>query len=346
MAKESVQLLGLAGDLAGLLSLLPLLSEAKFGHLLRAKESKESKEGAVQRVPPTWALLLLLAAECWPSPFFYASDKKARRAIGEVVRAQRNASSGFEATISNMVKLLENQDVYELTRLVAMCGGLLGICLVSFSSGKGLLGLPSPRDLGRLVPSPRRAAQLLLLALFVCGTWTQLGKLLRKPQAWSAVAALATAARGAGFAGAMGGTDEGALSSWALFNCAACVARLCRRVLYEQATLETLPGSPELLAALALEAWCVLVLMVHLVRRRGKLLVAIALAAPCVMLAAGAPYSKPWEPMVTPALQKSGLAAAVVAAMLICMGGFPTMMCSLVLVQVLYFIHGLDNAKL
>ncbi|CAJ1330797.1 unnamed protein product [Effrenium voratum] len=281
MAKESVQLLGLAGDLAGLLSLLPLLSEAKFGHLLRAKESKESKEskeGAVQRVPPTWALLLLLAAECWPSPFFYASDKKARRAIGEVVRAQRNASSGFEATISNMVKLLENQDVYELTRLVAMCGGLLGICLVSFSSGKGLLGLPSPRDLGRLVPSPRRAAQLLLLALFVCGTWTQLGKLLRKPQAWSAVAALATAARGAGFAGAMGGTDEGALSSWALFNCA--------------------------------------------------------------------PYSKPWEPMVTPALQKSGLAAAVVAAMLICMGGFPTMMCSLVLVQVLYFIHNLDNAKL
>ncbi|CAJ1375239.1 unnamed protein product [Effrenium voratum] len=331
MAKESVQLLGLAGDLAGLLSLLPLLSEAKFGHLLRAKESKESKEGAVQRVPPTWALLLLLAAECWPSPFFYASDKKARRAIGEVVRAQRNASSGFEATISNMVKLLENQDVYELTRLVAMCGGLLGICLVSFSSGKGLLGLPSPRDLGRLVPSPRRAAQLLLLALFVCGTWTQLGKLLRKPQA-----------------GGGGGecTDEGALSSWALFNCAACVARLCRRVLYEQATLETLPGSPELLAALALEAWCVLVLMVHLVRRRGKLLVAIALAAPCVMLAAGAPYSKPWEPMVTPALQKSGLAAAVVAAMLICMGGFPTMMCSLVLVQVLYFIHGLDNAKL
>ena len=36
----------------------------------------------------------------------------------------------------------------ELTRLVAMCGGLLGICLVSFSSGK--VGSGKPRGPGRV----------------------------------------------------------------------------------------------------------------------------------------------------------------------------------------------------
>ena len=83
---EVLKLFGVVGDVASLLSLLPLLAEAKFGSILRQKRGSDDR----RYMPAFWVMLLLLVTEVASSAaFFNPSDKQARRAIGEVVRTQR-----------------------------------------------------------------------------------------------------------------------------------------------------------------------------------------------------------------------------------------------------------------
>lgn len=66
----------------------------------------------------------------------------------------------------------------------------------------------------------------------------------------------------------------------------------------------------------------------------------------------GGSYATPLEPLVAPALQRSAVVVAALSAMLIFMGGLPTMISKPGLLlrhrlwQGLYTIHSIDNAKL
>jgi len=348
--QELLQLFGIVGDVASLLSLLPLLAEAKFGSLLRQKRGSNDE----RHMPAFWVLLLLLVTEVASSAaFFDPSDKSARRAIGEVIRAQRGAGTGFQETVTGMIKLLEKRDVYELTRSVAMIGGLTGtVCIATVeTSGKAGSSMTAPLVAAlRTIWAPRVWMLLVLAGLFTTGNWTELAKLARKPQVASALRNFDIMMRSVCFVGVTG-PDAGPISSWALLNCIACVARICRLVMYEQlAPLTWLAGAklPELplLAGLGLEVWCVVVLTLCLIRRPGKLLSLASVSAPLIGLVLGGDYAAPFQPFVAPTLQRGAAVVAAVSAMLIFMGGFPTMISSLIMVQAIYAIHGIDNAKL
>eukprot|EP00435_Cladocopium_sp_Y103_P010822 s5238_g2.t2 len=343
--QELLQLFGIVGDVASLLSLLPLLAEAKFGSLLRQKRGSNEE----RYMPAFWVLLLLLVTEVASSAaFFDPSDKSARRAIGEVIRAQRGAGTGFQETVTGMIKLLEKRDVYELTRSVAMIGGLTGtVCIAAVeTSGKAGNSMTAPLMAAlRSIWAPRVWMLLVLAGLFTAGNWTELAKLARKPQVASALGNFAIMMRSMCFVAGVTGPADGPISSWALLNCIACVARICRLVMYEQlAPLTWLAGAklPELplLTGVGLEVWCVVVLTLCLVRRPGKLLSLASVSAPLIGLVLGGDYAAPFQPFVAPTLQRGPAVVAAVSAMLIFMGGFPTMISSLIMVQAAVHLTG------
>ncbi|CAE7309087.1 AMT1-4 [Symbiodinium natans] len=347
----------------GILSILPLLSEVKFGHLIAARDAKQKREGdRFPKIPPIGALCLLLVAElCSGAAFLNPSDKQARRAIGEVVRAQKNAEGGFEETVNGILRLLESKDVHELAKLLASVGGLAAmLCMSAMSGGDaGGVGIgirAAVAPLRPLLTAHRFWGVLAVAALFVLGNWTALTTLVKKPAVWGCLANFGALARAVGFAAAAGVEDSGSLSTWAMLSAATCIARISRMIVHEQLAPAVWMASwwsksrvsvePLVLTTFCLEAWCLAVLLLILLRRPRKLVILLAVTYPCVALAQGAPASQPFEAFVVPALQRGPAVMAVTSALLIFMGGFPTMLCSLVLIQVLYFIHGLDNAKL
>ncbi|CAE7665917.1 AMT1-1 [Symbiodinium pilosum] len=361
--REVARLLGLVGDVANLLSILPLLSEAKFGHLIPARDAAEKPKNAEERpraAPPIWAMCLLLVAElCCGAAFLNPSDKQARRAIGEVVRAQRSAGHGLEETVNGVIKLLDSKDVHELAKLLASVGGLSGILCISAlsgdSSGVGFGIRAAMAPLRALLSAVHFWGLLAVTALLVLGNLTLLKTLVQKPAVFAALGNFGTLARCVGCAGAAG-LESGPISSWAMLSAAACVARISRIIVHEQLTPSVWLASwwsksrvsvePVVLTTLGLDAWCLAVLLLIVLRRPRKLVLLAAFAYPCIALARGAPNSQPFEIYVSPALVHSPTVMAVTSALLIFMGGFPTMLSSILLVQVLYFVHGLDTAKL
>ncbi|CAE7802203.1 amtB [Symbiodinium sp. CCMP2456] len=370
--REIVRLLGLAGDVVSILSILPLLSEVKFGHLIPArgaagkeKAASEEQGGAecARTTPPVWALCLLLVAElCSGAAFLNPSDKQARRAIGEVVRAQKNAEAGLEETVNGIVKLLDSKDVHELAKLLASVGGLAGTLCISALSGAGDAGgvgfgiRAAAAPLRTLLTAERFWGLLAVTALFLLGNWMPLTTLVRKPAVWAACGNFGSLVRSLAFAAAAGAQDSGPLSTWAMLSAAACVARISRLIVHEQLAPAVwitswwsgsrLSVDPLVLTTLGLESWCLAVLLLILIRRPRKMLLLAAMTYPCIALAQGPPASQNFEAFVAPALQRGPIVMAVVSALLVFMGGFPTMLCSLVLIQALLFIHGLDSSKL
>ncbi|CAE7456121.1 Ammonium transporter 1 member 1 [Symbiodinium microadriaticum] len=355
-----------------ILSILPLLSEVKFGHLIPARgEARKEKAASEEQgggecartTPPVWALCLLLVAElCSGAAFLNPSDKQARRAIGEVVRAQRNAEAGLEETVSGVVKLLDSKDVHELAKLLASVGGLSGTLCISALSGAGDTGgvgfgiRAAAAPLRTLLTAERFWGLLAVTALFLLGNWMALTTLVRKPAVWAACGNFGSLVRALAFAAAAGAQDSGPLSTWAMLSAAACVARISRLIVHEQLAPAVwitswwsgsrLSVDPLVLTTLGLESWCLAVLLLILIRRPRKMLFLAAMTYPCIALAQGPPASQNFEAFVAPALQRGPIVMAVASALLVFMGGFPTMLCSLVLIQALLFIHGLDSSKL
>lgn len=65
----------------------------------------------------------------------------------------------------------------------------------------------------------------------------------------------------------------------------------------------------------------------------------------CVSLAGGGRAAAVLEPFLHGAAEKSGVAVAALALCVLFMGGVPTMMSALALVQAMIRIHGLDKVK-
>ncbi|CAE8625081.1 unnamed protein product, partial [Polarella glacialis] len=294
-----------------------------------------------------------------------------KRAVGEIVRAQRSTGPGMESALGALEKLLSNADVYELARLVASVAGLGSLFIAT------VLGLQDVETPGfgeggpmkmlkgtmvavlRTVWAPRLWLVLALVASFVVGNWSVLGKLLRKPGVLEILRSVSGLFRALGLAGAVCGAtalSEGPMPSWAMLSSAAAVARASRLMVYERLSLNSLMAilttskargvvAGSTLGALGMEVWCVLVLLPFMLRKRRQPMQLLALAWPCIALLVGGASAAPLEPYLELALQKSGLAVAILSILTIFMGGFPTMISSLALVQALMAIHKLDQAK-
>jgi len=84
----------------------------------------------------------------------------------------------------------------------------------------------------------------------------------------------------------------------------------------------------------------------HAGARKRYLLLTVLLVVPCwVLLFGGGPLTAHLEPMLEQAGARCGILMAVVALSLVFMGGFPTMVSYVLLIQVLVRIHGLDTMK-
>lgn len=202
---EAARILSRFADLVSLLAVLPVLSEVKFGGILRAQEhskrareeeetseadGKDSKkkiaakpaQAAVEKtaavepepssIPPSWAFLLLLVAELCSSPgLFNPKDKQVTRAFGEMARVHAKSPSGFANVVQAFEKVLGNEDVYELVRFAASVAGLGGLLLTTTLGFHKLSSFsPGPNTPG-LVDMAKRTLKQFLRAIHVPRLW-------------------------------------------------------------------------------------------------------------------------------------------------------------------------------
>jgi len=202
------------------------------------------------------------------------------------------------------------------------------------------------------VPSSRAWFLILLLLSFAVGNWSELVVLAERP----GQAKLTRAAAGLFRAIAAGGITlcspslEGPVSFMGAAQGISAAARGARVLIRERITLSALiEGSNESTFAaqgmIAMEAWCVLVLLPCMLRSRRHLSMLTLLVAPCFLLAQEGRTAAKMEVYLEPAAFRLGNAVCVMAIVLVFLGGVPTMLAVCLLAQVIAWVHKLDKAK-
>mmetsp|Transcript_3701 Transcript_3701/g.11652 ORF Transcript_3701/g.11652 Transcript_3701/m.11652 type:complete len:399 (-) Transcript_3701:94-1290(-) len=387
--------LGHYGEFVGVVSVLPVMSHVKFGSIIRMQEeaSKAREEearkargeapqaeaspavaaGAAEQerhMPPAWSLLLLLLAELSTfSQLFDPSDLQVRRAVGEVVRAQRKTSSGVVSTLKAAEKLLANADVFELVRFAAAVAGLGGLLLTS-TLELDRLDLAESRSSNplrhmahglkhvlRATHRPRLFFLLLVAFAFLAGHWSALVKVARKPAVAEVLRALPELLRALACTGVMLSTSKsGPMAPFCAMQGIKAATRAARYVIYERVSLGAfLAGglldarvSPTVARArvtVGMEAWCLLMLLPCAFKRKRFAALVPLLVAPCIALAMGGPTAAVLEPYLSVITQRLSFCLALMCLFMVFMGGFPTMLLCLMMTQMLIRIHKLDEAK-
>ena len=188
---------------------------------------------------------------------------------------------------------------------------------------------------------------------FSVKNWSLLSKVARRQGAAELAKAAAPLLRALAVGGAVLGTKHGGpMPFWAALAAAGALARGARSFVYERVPLATLldpqaggAAAAAARAALALEALAaVMALPCACRRRRLALGLALLLAAGAVLLADGQ-AARLVEPYVEPADRQLSVSVAGMAVAVVFLGGFPTMMTSLALMQVMNMIHKLDAVR-
>eukprot|EP00930_Biecheleria_cincta_P056149 TRINITY_DN42316_c0_g1_i1.p1 TRINITY_DN42316_c0_g1~~TRINITY_DN42316_c0_g1_i1.p1 ORF type:complete len:384 (-),score=70.83 TRINITY_DN42316_c0_g1_i1:157-1278(-) len=368
---DVVKLLRSAGDLLGLFSLLPLLSEVKYGKILRLQRG-ETVVVRERLVPAAWSLGLVLAAElCDSARIFDSSDTTTRKAFRHFMKLQKKKAEGLEQSVQLLGDLLQNAEVFVVLRCVSLCAGLAGLMIISAMKGldeedtkarKGGRVLGLLKSLPSLLSSvwsffqPQLLLFVALAACFAIGRWSLLLKFIRNAAVAETLRNSASLLRALGFVGAVGSCSfKGPVPQWALLNGAAAVARVCRLMVYERLSFGAVYSSlldqgkglaPTTLAVLGCEAWVFVALLPCVLAHPRKLAILAMLAAPCVAFVYGGPAAALFEPLVQPVLEKANLGVAVVALLILFIGGLPVMATALSLLSFLNWLHNLEKTKI
>jgi len=251
------KLLGRYGDLLGLFSILPLLAHLKFGALMQARERKKTPEVSLQAcLPPAASLFLFMLAEvCSASSLLDPADMQVRKAVGEMMRAQRQGASNVAAAVETYEKLVSNSDVFDLVRFMAHFASLAALF------GNVALHLQDVdfRVNGResfLSGMKRSASHLLrnvfynrfwffavLTVAFAVGNWSKLQIFFREQRTQEMLPHFAVLLRTLAITSTILWTSPtGPLPFFAAASGAGSIARASRLVVYERLTLQQLIG--------------------------------------------------------------------------------------------------------
>lgn len=375
-----VKPLGRYADILNLLSVFPLLSYLKFGYIIRdrrarlaaaSRESEGTEETMVtpdkdDSIPSTLALVLLLFAElCTSFQMFDPRDKLVTRAVGEVGRMKKKTKPGLSSVHDAILKLIENDDVYELARFLSIFSCLTGVTITvalrlyemdPIESGSGIGGpmkqsLKNASRAARRFLSPRFWSVVLLCSAFIVGNWSLLAKFMRRPIAIELLRALSVLARALSAAlVATGSSYDGELPVWCAMQGAAAVARGTYLFGYERvswSSLLTQDSKRSVCGALALEALCFVQLLPGALRR-GRMMVTIAiLIAPCIAILMDGHAATVLQPILTTpvVVHRMAMVLLAIGTFGLFLGGFSGMMAVVFVLQALAAIHGLEKLK-
>lgn len=322
---------------------------------------------------------MFLAAEILASvQLFDPSENHVKKAVTEVGRMQRNSKNhGFLQLLESLEKLFSNDSVFEMVRFMAIVASLtsmiIGMVLrldelelqqsTDSSNGVGLVKLATSgvsHVLGSLI-RPRFWFSSALLAVWVAGNWSALGRLIRRPGTMELVRSLAPLLRAAGATlSTTGPSYSGPLPLWAAAYGVAAVGRAASFFVYERLSVETvlagslkeffLSGTTATLAArgtLLLEAWSFLSLLPCALRRRGlRRLTVPVLLLPIAAVMAGGPAAAALETHAAQAINRLTIACAGVSLVLVFMGGILSMFSLIFLMQLFLRIHKLEKIRI
>uniref|UniRef100_A0A7S0A572 Uncharacterized protein n=1 Tax=Pyrodinium bahamense TaxID=73915 RepID=A0A7S0A572_9DINO len=154
---------------------------------------------------------------------------------------------------------------------------------------------------------------------------------------------------------ALASEDSDLLPTFAALHSTAAVARQARFLVHHRLTIPDLMEgslwgvSTELASAratMAMEAWSMSVLMPAAFAKRRFTTILPILALPCLILASHGPGVELMEPYLDLAAGRMAFCTAVMALVVLFLGGFPTMVLVIGLGQLLIWIHKLDTLKL
>ncbi|CAK0871801.1 unnamed protein product [Prorocentrum cordatum] len=337
-----------------------------------AADNVDSEEAA-DCVPPAWVFVMLMLAEVLASiQLLDPKDKQARRATGDMLRANQKADGTVTSLVKVAEKLSGNSDVYEMICFIVTCGALLGLGATvqlglhvdtdwrSGDPGIGSVKSSVIRAIGRsfrAVSSPRPIAIVLLLVLFA--NWgavadSPLARFLQRSGMVDLVRSAAGIVRAwACCLAVLAAPWRGPVPAWAAMEALAAAARGARVYVRErvhwQVLLQLSAASRAkhdvIRGALSLELLAFLALLPCAASQgRWRLLLPVLLAPVLVALREDEMVDAV-EGYLEQAASKMVMSFCLVALGLVFMGGLPTMASSLLVTHGLITIHKLDKVK-
>lgn len=322
--------------------------------------------GLAEGVPPLLALVLLLLAEVFASAqIFDPSNLQVRRAVGVVGRSRKNINSdaGFMKIVEAIVKLLEDNDVYEVTRFFSLTCILSSLVVV--------LIMNMPRDLEnrnpfwssfltikRFIAIVFRPVPWLLAIISICfiaGNPAGLGKALKRPATMELLNSLAYLFRAiAAAVMATGVSYDGELPFWCMTQAVATIARASYIFGYERVEWSSLwkasisASAASVRVAFVLQAFTALAFIPCIMRKQRLMLLLLLLCVPCMAVFDDGHLRKALEPFLSAPIlmQNSSMVLGVMSLMALFMSGIPGVFSLLTLIQAMFIIHKLETVKI
>jgi len=300
---------------------------------------------------------------CASVQIFDPANLQVRRAAGVFGRASRSMTPGFNGLLGTATKLLEDEDVYQVTRFACTICITMSLVIV--------VGMNRPREAA--ISNPFKAAfaslkaavvmvfrpQLWLMAIvigfIVFGNSAALIKLFRRPATLEFIHCSAHLFRAMAAATmAMGGRHKENLPFWCSTQAVAAVTRAAYIFGVERMSWPSLmeanltSSAASVRGALAMEALTILFLFPCILRRRRMVPLVLLLIIPCIAVFVDGDLQKTAEVLLTTPMlmQKASVVLGVMCAMSLFMSGVPGVFSALAMLQAMFLIHRLDTVKI
>lgn len=314
-------------------------------------------------VPSATALFLLALAEVFSSwQLFDPADAQVRRAAGEAVRFQQKSGKlAWDQLLGKLEKLLDNDDIYAVLRFLILFAAIVELMIhAAFympdtDQGRNPLAMVKRSIVHcmKVLASPGLGMVIVLVVATTMGNYTALSKFLRKKVVTDLLGALPALLRAVAASLTFATRDTSdPMPHLAAFQMLAAAARALRTFKFERIALTTVlalskgtSAVERVRAALAMEAWLCMMMVPIVLTSYRKAAVLALLLIPLLALAEGGEMTRQLEPLIVPVAKNLATVFAIMALLILVLGGVRGMTIGLVAFQALVRIHGLDHMK-